>query len=115
MTGVSESSNASKKPVTTDVLIGGKIYSLSGADGEYLQKVAGLLNTKIAEVRGTPGYKKLDSEYKELLLNLNLADEYFKLRDEAEKARDQAASMESELYTARHDLVSMKLKLENAL
>ena len=106
---------AKKTPVTTDVLIGGRIYSLSGADSEYLQKVAALLNAKIAEVRSTPGYKKLDQEYKELLLNLNLADEYFKLRKEAEGAKDQAAAMENELYTARHDLVSQKLKLENAL
>ena len=103
------------KAVSTDVLIGGKVYSLAGADAEHLQRVAALLNSKLAEVRGTAGYKNLDPEYRELLLNLNLADEYFKIREEADRYKDEAASMENELYTARHDLVSMKLKLENAL
>ncbi len=100
---------------TTDVLIGGKIYSLAGGDAVYLQKVAGLLNAKLAEVRNTPGYKHLDPEYRQLLLNLNLADEYFKARDEADQYRAEAAARESELYTARHELVSLRMKLENAL
>ncbi len=100
---------------TTDVLIGGKIYSLAGGDPAYLQKVAGLLNAKLAEVRSTPGYKHMDPEYRQLMMNLNLADEYFRAREEAEQYRAEAAARESELYTARHDLVSLKLKLENAL
>ena len=105
----------SRKTAATEVLIGGKIYSLAGGDPEYLQKVAALLNRKLAEVRSTSGYKNLDHEYRELLLNLNLADEYFMMQREAEQYREQASAMESELYTARHDLVSVKMKLENAL
>ena len=112
---MTRTSDNTEKAVSTDVLIGGKVYSLAGADAEHLQRVAALLNSKLVEVRGTAGYKNMDPEYRELLLNLNLADEYFKVREEADRYQDEAASMENELYTARHDLVSMKLKLENAL
>ena len=36
----------------TEVLIGGKVYTLSGFEGEeYLQKVSSYLNYKITEVR----------------------------------------------------------------
>lgn len=99
----------------TDVLIAGKVYSLKGADAEHLQRVAALLNRKIIEVRNTAGYKNLDSEYKELLMNINLADEYFKVLDELDGFKEDLDAKESELYAARHELVSLKLKLENAL
>lgn len=99
----------------TDVLIAGKVYSLKGADAEHLQRVAALLNRKIIEVRNTPGYKNLDSEYKELLMNINLADEYFKVLDELDEYKEELDAKEGELYAARHELVSLKLKLENAL
>lgn len=99
----------------TEVLIGGKVFQLSGADPEHMHKIAAFLNHKISEVKKIPGYKNLDSDYRELLLNLNLADEYFRSAEEAEKYRKSAADKESELYNARRDLVSLKLKLENAL
>lgn len=99
----------------TDVLIAGKVYSLKGADAEHLQRVAALLNRKIIEVRNTPGYKNLDNEYKELLMNINLADEYFRVQDELDGYKEELDAKEGELYAARHELVSLKLKLENAL
>ena len=100
---------------TAEVIIGGRVFRLSGADAEYLHKVAELVNRKISEVKSSSGYKSLDQDYRELLLNLNLADEYFKAVDEAEKYKSELSDKENELYTARHDLVSLKLKLENAL
>ena len=63
------------------VLIGGKIYTLSGYESEeYLQKVAAYLNNKITEIRSIDGYQRLSPEMRSLLLNLNTADDYFKLR-----------------------------------
>ena len=104
-----------KENAATDVLIAGKVYSLKGADPEHLQRVAAMLNQKIVEVRNTPGYKNLDAEYKTLLMNLNLTDEYFSVYDELNKLKEDMDAKENELYAARHELVSLKLKLENAL
>lgn len=103
------------KNVTTDVLIGGKVYSLTGGDPEHLQRVAALLNRKMTEVRNASGYKNMDAEYRELLMNINLADEFFRVSDELEELKTEMDNKDSELYAARHELVSMKLKLENAL
>lgn len=105
----------SGSPAATDVLIAGKVYSLAGADPEHLQRVAALLNQKTLEVRGMPGYRNMEPEYRALLMNINLADEYFRAKDEADRLKNEMADRENELYTARHELVSMKLKLENAL
>ena len=63
---------------STEVLIDGKVYTISGAEDTYMQQVAAFINKKLEEIRKIPGYSRLDSEYKRLLLNLNLADEYFK-------------------------------------
>lgn len=104
-----------KTNLTTDVLIGGKVYRLAGAEPEYLHNVAALLNRKLAEIKTAPGYKNLDPAYKELMLNLNIADEYFQAVREADSYKKQLSDRDDELYTARHDLVSMKMKLENAL
>ncbi len=103
------------KSMTAEVLIGGKIFRLSGAEPEYLHRVAELVNRKTVEVKTSSGYKNLDDDYRALLLNLNIADEYFKAVAEAEQYKAEMSERENELYTARHDLVSLKLKLENAL
>ncbi len=103
------------KGTATDVLIAGKVYTLRGAEPEHLQRVAALLNQKTLEVKNAQGYKNLDPEYKELLMNINLADEYFRACDELTALREDMDARENELYAARHELVSLKLKLENAL
>lgn len=103
------------KSTVTEVLIGGKVFRLSCAEPEHIHKVAELVNRKLSEIKTLAGYKKLDSDYKELLLNLNIADEYFNAVAEAESYKAEMVEKENELYTARHDLVSLKLKLENAL
>ena len=42
----------------TEVLIGGKVYTLSGFEGEeYLQKVSSYLNHKITECTNSEGYR----------------------------------------------------------
>ena len=64
---------------TTQVLIDGKIYTMSGYESEeYLQRVAAWLNNKLAEIKGAEGYARMSLEMRCLLLNLNTADDYFK-------------------------------------
>lgn len=98
-----------------DILIGGKVYHLSVDDPEYLQKVAGYLNRKIAECKASGSYRGFDAEYRELFLNLNIADDYFKAEKENSELKKQVEELEKELYSIRHDAVSTKMKLENSL
>lgn len=99
----------------TDVLIDGRIYNLTGEDPEYIQKISGYLNMKMAEVKTSAGYRNLDSDYRALLLNLNIADDYFKMKDEAAALQKKCEELEKELYAARHDVASARVKLENTL
>lgn len=109
----SESHN--KNEDATQVLIGGKIYALSGAEPERIHQISTLLNKKISELKDIEGFGRMDPVYKDLMLNINLADEYFKIANELDNLKKELDSKENELYTARHDLVSLKLKLENAI
>ena len=63
----------------TEVLIGGKVFTLSGFESEeYLQKVSTYLNHKIEECTNSEGYRKQSAETRSVLLALNIADDYFK-------------------------------------
>ncbi|HIU88508.1 MAG TPA: cell division protein ZapA [Candidatus Avilachnospira avistercoris] len=99
----------------TDVLINGKVYSLSGADSAYIQKVAAFLNRKTAEIKTTSGYNHLSDEYRSLLLELNICDEYFKALNDMSDMRERMEEMERELYSVKHDIVGTRMKLEAAL
>ena len=64
-----------------EVIINGKRVSLAGYESEeYLQRVASYLNAKYNELKQTESYRMLDLEMKNMVLQLNLADDYFKLR-----------------------------------
>ena len=65
----------------TEVLIGGKVFTLSGFESEdYLQKVSTYLNHKIEECSNSEGYRKQSAETRSILLALNIADDYFKAK-----------------------------------
>ena len=99
----------------TQVLIGGKIYTLSGYESEeYLQRVASYLNSKITEIRTIDSYQRLSQEMRALLLNLNTADDYFKLKKQADQLTEQLSQKEKELYDIKHELVATQMKLEIA-
>lgn len=99
----------------TQVIIAGKIYTLSGYESEeYLQKVAAYLNGKITEFRGMDGYQRLSQEMRSILLNLNIADDYFKVRKKIEEQEGELSEKEKELYEFRHEMITTQVRLENA-
>ncbi len=99
----------------TEVLIDGKIYTLSGYESEeYLQRVATYLNNKISEMKGMEGYHRLPSELQGIMLNLNTADDYFKIKRQADSLEEQLSEKDKELYEIKHELISAQIKLETA-
>ena len=54
------------------VVIDGKVYRLSGGSDIYLQKLASYVDGKIRELKKQPGYNKLSTEYRDILLALIL-------------------------------------------
>ena len=99
---------------SADVLIGGKIYSLSGYESEeYLHKVASYINGKFSEFDGMEAYKRLSPEMKSTLIQLNIADDYFKAKKQIETLEYNLRVKEQELYDLQHELITSQIKMEN--
>lgn len=100
----------------TDVLIGGKIYTLGGLEEEnYLQQVAGYINEKISGLRRQDGYLKQSEDYQSVMVYLNLADDLFKEKERAGLLESRRNDLEKENYSLKHELVSTQMRLEAAL
>ena len=98
----------------TEVIIGGKVFTLSGYESEeYLQKVASYINNKIAEYNKIDGFKRQPIDTQNVLLQLNIADDYFKSKKQIELLEEQLSEKEKELYDLKHELITTQIKLEN--
>ena len=99
----------------TEVLIGGKVFTLSGFESEeYLQKVSTYVNHKIDECSSSEGYRKQSAETRSVLLALNIADDYFKARKQGGTLESDIEAKDKEMYDLKHELISVQIKLENA-
>ena len=99
----------------TEVIIGGKVFTLSGYESEeYLQKVASYINNKITEYNKNESFKRLTLDMQNVLLQLNIADDYFKAKALVEKLEGDIENKDKEIYDLKHDLISNQVKTENA-
>ena len=99
---------------SAEVIIGGKVYTLSGYEGEeYLQRVATYINNKINEFNGMEELRRFPSDMKATLLQLNIADDYFKAKAQVEKLEQELEQKDKEIYDLKHDLISNQIKAES--
>lgn len=100
---------------SAEVVIDGKVYTLSGYEGEeYLQKVAAYINGKITEYDTLEDYRHLPLNMKSTLIQLNIADDYFKAKAQVEKLERDIELKDKEIYDLKHDLISNQIKTETA-
>ncbi|MBR2949756.1 MAG: cell division protein ZapA [Lachnospiraceae bacterium] len=98
----------------TEVIIGGNVFTLSGYESEeYLQKVASYINSKIAEYARVESFRRQNVEQQHILLELNIADDYFKAKKQIAMLEEEALTKEKELYDLKHELIAAQIKLEN--
>jgi cell division protein ZapA len=98
---------------TAQVIIGGKIITLGGYESEeYFQKVASYINNKLAELSQMPGYSRQPMETKHTLLSLNITDDYFKAKKQAEMFELDLRQKDQEMYDLKHELIALRLQIE---
>ena len=99
---------------SAEVIIGGKVYTLSGYEGEeYLQRVATYINNKINEFNGMEELRRFPIDMKATLLQLNIADDYFKAKAQVEKLEQEIEQKDKEIYDLKHDLIYNQIKAES--
>lgn len=100
---------------SAEVIIGGKVYTLSGYEGEeYLQKVAAYINNKVNEFHAMEAYRRFPADMRATLLQLNIADDYFKAKAQIERLEQDIELKDKELYNLKHDLIQSQIKAENS-
>lgn len=96
-----------------EVIINNKRYTLRGYESEeYLQKVASYINNKHAEFKKQEFYRMLDVETRNVLLEINIADDYFKIKNQVKDIENENDSKSSEIFDLKHELISVHSKLE---
>ncbi len=97
----------------TEVVIAGKIISISGEeDAAYMTEVAAFINDKLMELQKTENYARLSAEHKQILLGMNLADEYFREKKKNQILTSELELKDKELYSLKHELINLQLDLE---
>lgn len=87
-----------------EITIGEHVIEVSGQESEKeLKQIAEYLNKKRQEFLKKEAYKHLNNEMRQLLIQLNIAGDYLKIKKEFE-----------EIYDLKHELVETKQELIDA-
>lgn len=98
-----------------EVIINNKRYTLSGYEGEeYLQKIASYINSKHSEFRNKDAYKFLDADLKNILMQINIADDFYKARERMKEIEKDNEAKSNEIFDLKHELISTQTKLDSA-
>ena len=96
-----------------DVTIAGKVYTLTGYESEeYLQRVAAYINTRLSEYQKSDSFRRLPVETQNVLILLNIADEFFKAKEELDQITADLEKRDKEAYDLKHNLVVQMTKME---
>ncbi len=101
--------------VDGEVVIGGKVYTICGYENEeYFQKIAAYINSKLNEFYSSDAMKTLNQDYRNILMQINIADDYFKAKKQIQLMEEEMRAREKEIYDLKHELISNQIKLENS-
>ena len=100
----------------TTVLIGGNVYTLSGAESpEYIQRVALYINTKLEEIKKSDNAKNLNTRLMAVLLDINIADDYFKEKTRTENLEKTIHSTNQKIEDLELELARLRAKLDESV
>jgi len=102
-----------KKRNDVKVVIGGKQYNMGGYESEeYLQSIASYINSKTDELKQNGSYPKLDSDIVNILLQINIADDYFKVKKSQEEIEREYSEKQKENVDLKREIIGLQAKLE---
>ena len=75
--------------------------------------MASYINNKIAEYNKIDSFKRQPMDTQNVLLQLNIADDYFKAKKQIGILEEDLKNKNDEVYALKHDLIAAQMKLEN--
>ena len=96
-----------------EVIIDGKNIVLSGYESEeYIQKVASFINQKNIEYGKNESFRKQTRDMQNILIQLDIADEYFKAKKKLSMSEVEQGDKDKETYELKHEIVALQMKIE---
>ena len=80
---------------------------------DLLQKVASYINNKLAEYNKVDQFRRQPVDIQNVLLQLNIADDYFKAKKQISILEEDIESKEKEIYDLKHELIAAQMKMES--
>ena len=94
-----------------DVLIAGRKYTIcAGENEEYVQKVAMYINQKMADFKKMENYRSMDLELRNILLAMNIADDYFKAKKKGNEYHSEVELKDRMVLEMKHKVIDAQEK-----
>lgn len=92
-----------------EVLIDGRKYTICGFESaEYLQQVASYINRKFIEFKKKDYYARLDMDLRNVLLAINIADDYYKAKKKASEYRTENELKDKTVLEMKHEIIEFQ-------
>jgi cell division protein ZapA len=104
---------AMNKKNDAQVIINGKNYNIAGYENvEYLHKIADYINKKQAELKAENGNNIINDSERNILMMINIADDYLKLREREAEMSYGYDDRQKEAADLKRELVNLKTSLD---
>lgn len=95
------------------IIINEKLYTLCATESEeYIQKVVSYLNHKYEEVNEIAGFSKMPVDYQNVMLAINIVDEYMKIKEKISLYEAEIKEKDKIIFDLRHENIDLKMKEE---
>ena len=92
-----------------EVLIDGRKYTICGFESaEYLQQVASYINRKFNDFKKEDYYARLDMDLRNVLLAINIADDYYKAKKKASEYRTENELKDKMVLDMKHEIIQFQ-------
>lgn len=99
---------------STDVIIEEKVYTIStDQDAAYVRQLAEYINEKMELLHRQPEYSKQPNGIRQMLVLMNMADDYCRMKQQAEEAKKRYEQQETEFYNMKREMVNMQMTMAN--
>ena len=95
---------------STDVIIEDKVYKIStDQDASYVRELAEDINEKMELLHRQSAYSKQANAFRQIILLMNMADDYCHMKQQAEEATRKYEQQEAEFYNMKREMVNMQM------
>ena len=99
---------------STDVIIEDKVYKIStDQDASYVRELAEYINEKMELLHRQSAYSKQANAFRQIILLMNMADDYCRMKQQAEEATRKYEQQEAEFYNMKREMVNMQMTIAN--